>query len=290
MSHDGRWLATGAATDPSRSGTSRAGGDFPIVRGEGRGVFGVAFSPDDSLLLSALSDNTMISWSLDPQDWLTTTLEPLWKKLAQRDAAPAYLLRDRWLSGATRQWRWVKGPGEGGAFPPRSLREAGRLAIPPCDLRAGMSRDRRGGSSAQGSPTLRRSQEANYIRRSCGPTPLAIRCRRAPCCAWGTDPFVSRRDAGPDGDFQRRGSCAATRTGLDVDGYRTRRGRGPCLRIWDTGTGRVTQEIAATFPTETRPPLLFTPDSKCLVCQRNGQVVVVYVSTGRPVHQWPASF
>ena len=34
----------------------------------------------------------------------------------------------------------------------------------------------------------------------------------------------------------------------------------------------MTQEIAATFPTETRPPLPFTPDSKRLVCQRNGQV------------------
>ena len=31
----------------------------------------------------------------------------------------------------------------------------------------------------------RRSQEATDRRRSCGPTPLAIRCRRSPCCAWG---------------------------------------------------------------------------------------------------------
>ena len=153
--------------------------------------------------------------SLDPQDWSTTTLEPLWKKLAQRRSA-AYRASRQMVSG--RRGSGVpgrKGPGEGGAFPPRSLREAGRLAIPPCDLRAGMSGPTRRGSSAQGFPT-RRSQEANYIRRSCGPTPLAIRAAGGRAAPGGPIDFAEPAGCRPDGDFQRREGGHGT--GLTFDG------------------------------------------------------------------------
>ena len=89
ISHDGAgWqpaIAAAAALWDVASGKRTA--TFP---GQGPEVRGLAFSPDDSLLVSALADCTMISWGLDSRQWPTTTLDCLWEKLAERDAAPAY--------------------------------------------------------------------------------------------------------------------------------------------------------------------------------------------------------
>jgi WD40 repeat protein len=288
ISHDGRWLATG-----DRKGTiilweidgCRKLFEFPGPAAEATAI---AFSPDDSLLVSGYSDCTMISWGLDSKRWSIPTLESLWERLADWEAGDAYCaarqLIDRGAAAVAFLDRQI----------PATVRLPRSIPYTNCQHlrfhRAAYVLDCIGTAAARALrarisyvPVVPRRfyEEKRRVDTMGDPLPSGAVLR------WGADRFIISSPGEMSLAISNDGRLVASGPNRIQLMRLGAPGDDPVIQIWDATSGRVKRTLPYLGTASHVTPVCFTGDNRHLVYGAEGQIVVVDVKTGVIARQWP---
>ena len=269
----------------------------PTQRGQVH-VFGLSF-PVNSGLVSRKMDQSpdfAVCLAAQPAN-AAIPLDVLWEKLAQREAGPAYAAARQMIERGDESATFLAARLAGGAMLSRRVPYEN-----PRDLqihRAAYVLECIGTAAAQKAP-----RKITYAPVAA--TKLYLDKRRLDALGdlipsgavfrWGTERFAV--DEMHQGQFaiSNDGKLAATgpgsrnfRVAVQVAGGAVVpvNNGASSIQIWNTTTGRVTWEVPCGIDARYPSPMIFTPDGKHLLYQRNGQIIVTVAATGPIVQQWP---